>query len=105
LGGSIIFSGTVLPDVVVAGASFDCVDAVGFCCVTEEIGSDNVCMVSHGIGAATGAAFSSGDIFVVGAGACIACAIASDDSRVCREVFWTRALPVRKYQHWRPLFA
>jgi hypothetical protein len=104
LGGSIVLSGIVLSDVVIVVVSFDWVGVAGFCGATgrtEEIGPDNVCILSQGIGAAAGAAFSSGDIFAVGAsGACIACAIASDDSRsICLEVLWTLPLPARKYQH------
>jgi hypothetical protein len=99
LGGSVIFSGAAF-DVVIKGASSDCACGVVFCGVAG-IGLDNVCILSQGIGAAAGVAFSSGDIFAAGAaGACIACAIASEEIRsVCREVFW------RKYQHWRPSFA
>src|SRR4029077_2988899 len=62
------------------------------------------------MGAAAGAVFSLSGVSAAGAvcrvGAGIACAIALDEfGSVCRDVFWTRSLSARKYQHWRPLFA
>jgi hypothetical protein len=62
------------------------------------------------MGTAVGAVFSLSGVFAAGAvgcvGAGIACTIALDEfGSVCRDVFWTRPVSARKYQHWRPLFA
>src|SRR5262249_55088995 len=108
-GGSIVLSGIVLSDAVIVGVSFDWVGVAGFCGATgrtEEIGPDNVCILSQGIGAAAGAPFSSGDIFAVGAaGACIACAIASDPVCLgCINVYWNKLPTHLKHRYWRTYF-
>jgi hypothetical protein len=62
------------------------------------------------MGAAAGAVFFLSGVSAAGAVGCVGVDIAGATAldgfgSVCRDVFWTRAVSARKYQHWRPLFA